>query len=167
MVGLICKVSRLSSGLHLICHSEERTGVELGSSALYFSFNSSRAKDLFLNVHSIDFSHIRQMLTIADSPRFYATVGLKAHAFDYNIASATCGWAGCLIGIILSDYFGRRCMLIWGGLAQVPWLFLIAGLGDKKHPSSSDAHGLVAGVMLFIFVFTGSAISFFFFAIPC
>lgn len=90
------------------------------------------------------------------SPRFYKTVGLGAHAFDYNIASATAGWAGCLLGMLASDMVGRRVLLIGGGLAQALFLCVVAGLGDKKHPSSSDAHGLVACVVLYIFFYTGT-----------
>ncbi|MCJ1305333.1 hypothetical protein MMC08_008147 [Hypocenomyce scalaris] len=90
------------------------------------------------------------------SPRFYATVGLSTYAFDYNIASAVVGWVGVLIGMFLVDALGRRTLLIWGGLLQTLFLFLVAGLGDKKNPTSSDAHGLVAGVILFNFFFTGT-----------
>ena len=65
------------------------------------------------------------------------------------------GWVGVLIGMFLVDALGRRTLLIWGGLLQTLFLFLVAGLGDKKNPTSSDAHGLVAGVILFNFFFTG------------
>lgn len=90
-----------------------------------------------------------------DSPRFYKSVGLGAHAFDYNIASATAGWAGCLLGMIASDMFGRRILLLWGCAGQVLFLYLISGLGMKPHPSASDSNGMVASVILFIFIFTG------------
>ncbi|KAI1324482.1 general substrate transporter [Xylariaceae sp. FL0255] len=90
------------------------------------------------------------------SPRFYTSVGLGAHAFDYNIASATAGWVGCLLGMIASDIYGRRDLLIFGALAQVLFLFLISGLGSIHNPSSATAGGLVASVVLFIFFFTGT-----------
>jgi len=90
------------------------------------------------------------------SPRFYATVGLSAHAFDYNIGSAAIGWGGCLMGMLLSDMIGRRGVLIWGGLGQTVFLFLIAGLGIKSSPTSSDGQGVVAGVMLYFFIYSGT-----------
>lgn len=90
-----------------------------------------------------------------DSPRFYKTVGLSEHAFDYNIGSATIGWGGCLLGMLLSDLVGRRDVLIWGGLGQTVFLFLIAGLGIKSDPNAADGRGLVAGVMLYFFTYSG------------
>ena len=90
-----------------------------------------------------------------DSPRFYKKVGLGAHAFDYNIASATAGWAGCLLGMIASDIVGRRDLLIWGCITFSLFLFLVSGLGLHAHPSPSEARGLVASVVLYIFIFTG------------
>ena len=89
------------------------------------------------------------------SPRFYATVGLSTYAFDYNIASAVAGAVGCFMGMIISDTFGRRDLLIFGGFGQALFLFLVAGLGEKTNPSSSDAKGLVASVILYIWIFTG------------
>ena len=89
------------------------------------------------------------------SPRFYESVGLSTYAFDYNIASATAGVVGCFLGMIISDLVGRRDLLIWGGFGQALFLFLVAGLGEKANPSAADARGLVASVILFIWIFTG------------
>ena len=90
-----------------------------------------------------------------DSPRFYKKVGLAAHAFDYQIASATAGWAGCFLGMIGSDVFGRRDLIIWGCLGQTLFLFLVSGLGLHAHPSPPEARGLVASVVMYFFIFTG------------
>lgn len=65
------------------------------------------------------------------------------------------GWGGCLMGMILSDFVGRRGVMVWGGLTQTVFLFLIAGLGTKSNPSTADGRGLVAGVMLYFFTFSG------------
>jgi sugar porter (SP) family MFS transporter len=89
------------------------------------------------------------------SPRFYKTVGLGAHAFEYNIASATVAWVGVLIGMCLFDTVGRRRMLIVGAVMQGVFLFAMAGIGQIKNPSVSDGHALVACVMLFNFFFSG------------
>lgn len=91
-----------------------------------------------------------------DSPRFYEAVGVDSqHAFDYNIGSATIGWGGCLLGMLLSDFIGRRTVLIWGGVGQTVFLFLVAGVGLKTNPTESDARALVAGVMLYFFTYSG------------
>ena len=95
------------------------------------------------------------LIVITDSPRFYQSVGLADKAFDYNVASATAGWAGCLLGMFISDIVGRRDLLIWGAFGQAFFLFLVSGLGTKHNPSVSDIRGLVAGVILFIFIFAG------------
>ncbi|KAF2452369.1 general substrate transporter [Lineolata rhizophorae] len=90
------------------------------------------------------------------SPRFYKTIGLGEHAFEYNIASSTVAWAGVFIGMLLVDSLGRRNLLIWGAIFQAIFLFSMAGVGIKKNPSASDARGLVACVMLFNFFFCGT-----------
>ena len=58
--------------------------------------------------------------------------------------------------MLLSDFVGRRDVLIWGGLGQTAFLFLIAGLGVKSNPTKADGEGLVAGVMLYFFLYSGS-----------
>ncbi|KAK2763691.1 hypothetical protein FQN54_009307 [Arachnomyces sp. PD_36] len=90
------------------------------------------------------------------SPRFYISLGLGEHAFDYNIASAVVGWAGVVIGMFLIDTTGRRSLLIWGAVLQALFLFVMAGLGGKESPSKADADGLVASVMLFNLSFSGT-----------
>lgn len=90
------------------------------------------------------------------SPRFYKTVGLGDKGFTYNIASAVAGWTSCLIGMVFSDVLGRRDLLIWGGVTQALFLFLVAVFGTSRHPSDLEAEGLVGSVILFMFVFTGT-----------
>ena len=51
---------------------------------------------------------------------------------------------------------GRRVLLIWGCVGQVLFLFLISGLGTVPDPSTGDKRGLVASVVLYIFIFTGT-----------
>lgn len=83
-------------------------------------------------------------------------MGLSKYAFDYNIGSSTVGWAGCLIGMVLSDFIGRRPIMIWGAFLQTVFLFLVAGVGLKKNPTGTDAQALVAGVMLYFFFYSGT-----------
>ncbi|KAI5459520.1 general substrate transporter [Mariannaea sp. PMI_226] len=90
------------------------------------------------------------------SPRFYATVGLSAHAFDYNIGSATIGFGGCLMGMIGSDFVGRRPILIWGAFVQAAFLFAVAGIGIKGNPTAADGRGLLACVLLYFFTYSGT-----------
>ncbi|KAJ5212494.1 uncharacterized protein N7498_004140 [Penicillium cinerascens] len=97
-----------------------------------------------------------QNLVSGYSPRFYATVGLSKEAFNYNIGSATVGWAGSLLGILLSDFLGRRDVLIWGAVIQSAFLFLITGVGLQSNPTTTDARALVAGVMLYFFFYSGT-----------
>lgn len=56
----------------------------------------------------------------------------------------------------LFDSVGRRNMLVWGAVLQAVFLFAMAGIGLKKNPTSADAHGLVATVMLFNFFFSST-----------
>ena len=60
------------------------------------------------------------------------------------------------MGSIASDVVGRRVLLIWGCAGQVLFLFLISGLGNASNPSTGDKRGLVASVVLYIFIFTGT-----------
>ena len=92
---------------------------------------------------------------MTDSPRFYATVNLSAHAFQYNIASATCGFAGCFIATFLIDRFGRRPLLLIGAAGQMVCLFIIAAMGDVKQPNKNESNVLVASVMFFLFFYFG------------
>ena len=57
--------------------------------------------------------------------------------------------------MIASDYIGRRQILIWGAFGQALFLFLIAGLGIKSHPTAADGQGVVAGVMMYFFLYSG------------
>ena len=68
------------------------------------------------------------------------------------------GAVGCFLGMIISDVFGRRDLLIVGALGQALFLFLVAGVGEKTNPTPTDARALVAGVVLFIWIFTGYGI---------
>jgi sugar porter (SP) family MFS transporter len=93
------------------------------------------------------------------SPRFYATVGLSEHAFDYNIGSATVGWFAVLIGLPFIDIAGRRIILMVGCAGQAIFLFIVAGLGFIAHPNASQANMLVASVMLYNAFFSGTIAS--------
>lgn len=88
-------------------------------------------------------------------PRFYKTVGLSKNAFQYTVGGACCGFAGCLIGTLVIDRIGRRPLLLTGAIGQAVCLFIIAGIGLDKTPSSNAAHTLVAAVMLFLFFYFG------------
>lgn len=90
------------------------------------------------------------------SPRFYASVGLSRHAFDYNIGSATLGWLGVAIGMPLIDTAGRRIVLMVGCAGQAVFLFLMAGMGLPSKPNVHEAHMLVASVMLYNFCNAGT-----------
>lgn len=90
------------------------------------------------------------------SPRFYATVGLKEHAFDYNIGSATVGWLGVALGLPFIDMAGRRTVLMIGCAGQAIFLCIVAGVGLPKHPNTHEAHMLVASVMLYNFFYAGT-----------
>lgn len=140
-----------------VIRSEARTSGELELRQWFLFSNNLLAKPLFLNVCATFLSYILKsdLTAAADSPRFYISLGLGEHAFDYNIASAVVGWAGVVIGMFLIDTTGRRNLLIWGAVLQALFLFVMAGLGNKSNPSKSDADGLVASVMLFNLAFSG------------
>jgi SP family sugar:H+ symporter-like MFS transporter len=86
-----------------------------------------------------------------DSPRFYTSVGLADHAFDYNIASASVLVFGSIAAMLLVDVMGRRPILLWGAVFQAIFLFIMASIGDIRHPTPAQANTLVASVILFNF----------------
>lgn len=93
------------------------------------------------------------------SPRFYESVGLSEHAFDYNIGSATLGWVGVAMGMPFIDLVGRRVVLIVGCIGQAIFLFILAGVGIPDEPSVHQANMLVASVMLYNFFYAGTIAS--------
>lgn len=56
----------------------------------------------------------------------------------------------------LFDVVGRRNMLMAGGVLQAVFLFSMAGIGLIANPTTSQANGLVASVMMFNFFFSGT-----------
>ena len=95
-------------------------------------------------------------MPMSDSPRFYITIGLATHAFDYYIASAVAGWAGALVCLFLIDNLGRATILLVGAVGQGIFLFLNAGLSlNSAHATTSEANGLVAGVILHFHFYAG------------
>ncbi|KAI0016604.1 general substrate transporter [Xylariomycetidae sp. FL0641] len=90
------------------------------------------------------------------SPRFYDAVGLSAHAFDYNIGSATLGFVGVALGMPFIDMAGRRTVLIVGCTGQAIFLFIVAGVGLPSQPNANEANTLVASVMLYNFFYAGT-----------
>ncbi|KAK5171471.1 uncharacterized protein LTR77_004616 [Saxophila tyrrhenica] len=93
------------------------------------------------------------------SPRFYQSVGLGEHAFDYNIASATVGWVGVACGMPFIDIAGRRLVLMIGCTGQAIFLFIVAGVGLPAEPNRHEANMLVASVILYNFFYAGTIAS--------
>ncbi|RSH95517.1 hypothetical protein EHS25_000609 [Saitozyma podzolica] len=90
-----------------------------------------------------------QAFTSQYGPRFYTTVGLGSMAFTYSLINSAIGLLTCGIAMIAMDRVGRRPILIFGGIVQGIFLFLIAGLGLLKNPSTNVSHFFVACVILF------------------
>lgn len=62
---------------------------------------------------------------------FYVQQGLGAKAFTYNIVGQVVGLVGCALGVLLTDFTGRRPLLIGGAIMTAFFLFLASGLGTR------------------------------------
>lgn len=102
---------------------------------------------------------------------FYQSVGLGGKSFTYPIITSALSLLAVLTGMYCLDRFGRRPVYIFGGLAQGLvrilgnirrlsfagfFIFLVAGLGGKKKPTTSDINGVVAASILYSLAFSVS-----------
>lgn len=70
-------------------------------------------------------------------------------AFTYNVITQALSLVGCAITIFFLDKVGRRPFLVVGCALQVLFMLLVAGLGGKSNPSTSETNGMVASILLF------------------
>ena len=92
------------------------------------------------------------------APTFYVQMGLGDKAFTYQTVMLGMVSVGCLITMFILDRVGRRKVLIVGCSFQVFFMLLVAGLGTKRHKTTSSVKGVVAGV-IFFYVFEKLSLS--------
>jgi len=65
---------------------------------------------------------------------FYVQQGLGAMSFTYQTVGQVLGFIGCVVGIFIMDYIGRRAAFIGGSAITALLLFIAAGLGLQEKP---------------------------------
>ncbi len=79
---------------------------------------------------------------------FYVQQGLGAKSFTYNIIGQVVGLAGCALGVLLTDWTGRRPLLIGGAFLTTFFLFLASGLGSIKGITAAQTNTMLACFMI-------------------
>lgn len=51
--------------------------------------------------------------------------------------------------MILFDVLGRRTLVFHGGWSQAAFLATVAALGQINNPSTTESHGIVAGMIMY------------------
>ncbi|OQV03352.1 hypothetical protein CLAIMM_08404 [Cladophialophora immunda] len=82
------------------------------------------------------------------APTFYVQQGLGSMSFTYNIIGGAIGVVGCLAGLLLFDFTGRRPLFIGGSAVATFLLYLASGLGLIHNPNHSETYTLVACFMI-------------------
>lgn len=85
----------------------------------------------------------------------YAVVFYKAQGFTNSFAlgmiQQALGVAAVLLTTIIVDSFGRRRILLVGGIANAVFLFIMGSMGALAHPSLVEKRLMVACVMLWFY----------------
>jgi MFS family permease len=89
-------------------------------------------------------------------PTFFVSVGLGAKSFTYATIVQLVGAIGALMAIFLTDFVGRRPLIITGATLLVIFDCMIAGFGTKV-PHTDTANNVV--VASFIMMLWSTKIS--------
>ncbi|OOQ81718.1 putative sugar transporter [Penicillium brasilianum] len=80
---------------------------------------------------------------------FYKTNGYAEYAFTYPLITACLGFLALLPAMYMVDKLGRRFSLMISFFFQTLWLFILAGIGEKGHKSTTEKDAVVAVFMLY------------------
>ncbi|KAI5455613.1 general substrate transporter [Mariannaea sp. PMI_226] len=83
---------------------------------------------------------------------FYKQQGYTNH-FELGMIQQALGVAANLLTTLIVDSFGRRQILIIGGIANSIFLFMMGAMGTLKHPNTAESRLLVASVMIWFYFY--------------
>lgn len=83
---------------------------------------------------------------------FYKQQGYTNN-FELGMIQQALGVAANLLTTLIVDSFGRRQILIVGGVANTIFLFVMGGVGTIKTPTTAESRLLVASVMLWFYFY--------------
>ncbi|KAF4537060.1 Sugar transporter [Lasiodiplodia theobromae] len=90
-----------------------------------------------------------QIFTSQYGVLFYQQQGYS-NSFALGIAYTTLQFFTALTTSLIVDRLGRRPLLLFGGLAQATFLYMVGGLGTvPAPPNQAEKDALVAGLMMF------------------
>ncbi|OAA63769.1 General substrate transporter [Niveomyces insectorum RCEF 264] len=79
---------------------------------------------------------------------FYVQQGLGAMSFTYNIVGQVVGTIGCAVGVLITDWTGRRPLFIIGSVFTTFFLYLASGLGTLNNIKQSETNMMLACFMI-------------------
>lgn len=104
---------------------------------------------LFLVLTILQFQQTTgSQFVLSYGPTFFEDMGLGSNSFTYSLVAQIAGFVGALIACLVTDRIGRRPLLISGMFLAALFNFLIAGLGSKPDPSSSETGMVIAALVL-------------------
>ncbi|KAH8799679.1 hypothetical protein F5884DRAFT_863287 [Xylogone sp. PMI_703] len=87
----------------------------------------------------------------------YAVVFYKAqefkNSFELGMIQQALGVAAVMLTTVVVDSFGRRRILLVGGMLNAMFLFIMGGMGTLVHPSLVEKRLMVASVMLWFYFY--------------
>ncbi|KAL6243838.1 maltose permease [Rhinocladiella similis] len=83
-------------------------------------------------------------------PTFYNQIGLESRAFAYQAVTQACATVAGILGMIVSDAFGRRNLTIIGTLITTAFLCIVGGIGTISNPSTAAINTMVAFIILYV-----------------
>lgn len=81
-------------------------------------------------------------------PTFYKESGYGDAAFTYAMTGQAMTIVGCAVGILLTDYTGRRSLMYVGGFMCGILLSIGAALGSQPNPNSAEREMVIASFLL-------------------
>ncbi|KAJ6437393.1 MFS transporter, SP family, sugar:H+ symporter [Purpureocillium lavendulum] len=86
------------------------------------------------------------------SVTFYKQQGYTNN-FELGMIQQALGVAANILTTVVVDSFGRRRILLIGGVANSVFLFILGGTGSIAHPSTTEKRLLVASVMIWFYFY--------------
>ena len=81
-------------------------------------------------------------------PTFFKQMGLGSNSFTYSFLAQVAGFVSAIVACLFADKVGRRALLISGTALTAFFNFMIAGLGTKGDPTTSETNMIIASMIL-------------------